>query len=278
MMLLKKTAASLMIVALFVSPFGLVGCGPEGLNNASAWASRDPLAPASLQIPEIQAALKTKEEIEMRRVTLCSYNAKLDGVITETMDAIPGLGFGTSDPDSFLVTATIENLIESTRKLRVMVREILAQKDKYLAVLREFEKPVSRAPAELRRAAELFKQFSEEEEYEALREDYVVMSQMFLGLASRFESQREQFEQEFNEAEYLEMMAYLERGALMLDRFEAALEVARSSSQLAEAEYYLQNLRTFIRAFEDFRGQIRRVNNMLDESEPAESPNPRREA
>jgi len=271
--MLKKTAAAyLLIVALLVGHLGLVVCtGCKAPTTATAPSSKDPLEPESLKLPEIQAALKTRKEIDGCRISLCSFNEKMDQAITETVESIPDFGLDTTDSSLLSAPSAIDHLIESTRKLRVMGREILAQKDEYLAAFQAFEKPVSRAPAELRRAAELFKQFSEEEEYEAFRADYLVMSQMFLALASRYDSQREQFEQEFSREDYLKTMAYLERGALMLDRFETALEVAKSSSQLPEAEYYLQNLRAFVRAFEDFRTQIRRVNKMLDESKPAKS-------
>ncbi len=270
----KKTVAHLLLAILLVGHLGLVAC--TGCKHDTAATTppppppKDLLKPESLKLPEIQAALNTRKEIEGCRMTLCSFNQKMDQAITETVESIPDCGLDTTDSSLLSAPATIDHLMESTRKLRVMGREILAQKNEYLAAFQAFEKPVSRAPVELRRAAELFKQFSEEEEYEALRADYVVMSQMFLALAARYDSQREQFENELSKEDYLKTMAYLERGALMLDRFESALEVAKSSSQLPEAEYYLQNLRAFVRAFEDFRTQIRQVNKMLDESKPAE--------
>lgn len=263
----KKTATCLVLAVVIVAHLGLfmcIGCKPKTATTAPPVV--DPLRPKSLQLPEVQAALETKKEVDRCRTTLCSFNQKLDHTITQTVESMPPLGLDTTDASLLSAPAAIDRLIESTRKLRVMGRDILAQKNEYLAAFQAFEKPVLRAPAELRRAAELFKQFGEEEEYEAFRADYVVMSQMFLALANRYDSQREQFAQEFNKEDYLKTMAYLERGVLMLDRFETALEVARSSSQLPEAQYYMQKLRAFVQAFEDFRTQIRQVNKLLDES------------
>ncbi len=265
-MMFKKTATYLLAVALLVGQLGVTGCsGGKDPLAACASASRDPLAPKSLQLPEIQAALATKKEIDRHRITLCSYNENMDQVITETVESIPDVGPITSASNEMLVISMIDDLIESTRALRVMAHEILEQKDKYLVTLRSFEKPIGRAPAELRRAAELFQQFSDEEEYEAFQEDYAVMSQMFLALANRYEMQQEQLEKEFNEESFRQLSSFITRGGLMLDRFEAALIVARSSNGLPEAMHYVESIRTFIRTFEEFRTKIRHVNEMLDE-------------
>jgi len=265
--MLKKIAACLLVVILLIGLLGLVGCFcHKDPSPTAASASSDPRAPESLRLPEIQAALRTTKEIDRHQITLCSLNNKMDQVITETMESIPDVGLATSASNQLLAVSTIDHLIESTRELRMMAREILEQKDEYLATLRSFEKPIGRAPAELRRAAELFEQFSVEAEFDAFRDDYLEMSRLFLALAERYEVQREQFQLEFNEESYLETMIYLERGALMLDRFESALIVARTADEFPDAMRHLENIRTFIRTFEAFRTKIRRVNKMLDES------------
>lgn len=96
-----------------------------------------------------------------------------------------------------------DNLIEATRNLPVTVPEIIGQKDEYPSRLCSFEEPMRRAPAELRQAAKLFKQFSEEEEYADPRSHYIIMSEALGG-------------------------------------FEATLEMVKPSSRLSEAIFHME--------------------------------------
>ncbi len=271
--MLKKFSFGVFAFLMFVGQFALFGCSGTKATKpiVSARPSDGPPRPDSLDLPVIQAALRTKEELESHRITLCAFNTKMDNVITQAIKSVPA-----REPDVFGEdpASAIKQLIETTAKLRLMAREILDQKEAYLNTLRSFEEPMERAPAELRRAAELFKGFSTTEPYEAFQQDYLVMSQMFTALASHYESQQERFDLEFSQKDFLETTAYLERGALMLDRFEAVLEVAKSTSQIPEAAYYVNKLKTFVREFESFRTKIRRVNKMLDESKPSSHSDP----
>jgi len=251
----KSLLKILVITALLL----LVGC------------SREKPSPDAFEIPAIHAALVTKEEIDGHRVTLCSMNKNIDDAITRAVDSTPYSGLEPSDMAVFSPPTMIDNLIETTRNLHVTAREIISQKDDYVRTLRSFEEPLRRAPAELRQAAELFKQFSEEEEYENLRSDYIAMSEVLGALADRYELLQEQFAQGTMEKEYLEMIAYLEREALMLERFEVTLEIVEPSIRLSEAILYIEKLRAYIRSVEDFRSKLRRINDTLDGSDLDES-------
>ena len=279
---LKNWACKTVLVA---GALVLTGCVPN---------RNEPPPPTSFEHPEIKAALETKDELQTHRTTLCSLNEGIDQVITNTVESVSFVKLDASgqiiasaeSESSFETDIFIEvepytgepvdqvaKLIESTRRLRLMTHQFLDEQDQYLASIQAYRQAAMRAPEEFQRAANIFELFAAEEPYEDFREDYLVMSQMFLSLADHYESQKEALLTEFDPEAFRETIAYLQRGALMLDRFEAALEIGSLSNELGRTAELIRQLSTVVKTFQEFRSHVRRVNRILQETDPASGEN-----
>lgn len=224
--------------------------------------------PDSIELPEIRAALEAQEKTEDCRFRLASLSSKMDESVSKTVDSI---SLEVADGHASSRSEELKELAEAAATLKAMAHEILNNKDEYLQAIVEYEEAAEEATDKLRHAAKLFGGFAEKETYEDFQDDYRTIAEVLESLAKHYETQLAGFHTNLSKPDFMAIIAYLERGALMLDRFEAALAIATPLSELAESSRYLQKLREFIQKFESFRTRIRQVNEGLKESDPPSS-------
>jgi hypothetical protein len=254
-------------ILLLMYLFGWIGCSSryDGMNLPCEKYGDEFPFPESLDYPEIREALETQKRTEEYRIRLVSVTSEIDDAVADTVDAIP---HDLADELAIPHSATIRELAETTARLRVAGHEILDRKDEYLKAFKDYQDSAETAPDQLRRAAQLFFDFSEQETFDDLRQDYREMGEMLNSLADHYEGQLANLGRDLSIGDFIATTAFLERAVLMLDRFEAGLAVALSVHDFVQANKYLKKLHEFIREFESFRIRIRRANQELKESKP----------
>jgi hypothetical protein len=165
----------------------------------------------------------------------------------------------------------IQNLIESTQKLRLSALAILEKGPRFLEKIDIFSGTLKTAPSTFSTAAKLFRSFAEEERYKDIADDYRQVALMFDNLASRTETTGTALKKHYNREAILETLQYIRHQERFLDRLEAALR--SQSFEDRELERFLDEITDYARKFDELRGQIRDLNTALSsfDEKPAAS-------
>lgn len=257
---------TLLLLVFLVS---LIGCSDwhDGIELPCEYGEKIPF-PESIDLPEVRSALKAQKKTEDCRIRFVSMSSAMEKSVSEAMGSLPSditHGFDSSS------AKTVKELAEATAGLKAIVHHILDHKDEYIEAIEQYEEAAREATNELRRAAKLFRGFSEKETYKDFQEDYQAMADLLDSLAEHYQTQLASFHVSLSKADFKEITAYLECGGRMLDRFEAALAIATPLSELTESNQYLKKLHEFIQQFESFRVRIRQANKKLKESKTPSS-------
>jgi hypothetical protein len=207
--------------------------------------------PESINLPEIQEARKTGVKLQRDARELNEIGNQL--YTTTTNISCQQIALSSDSPD-----AVIENLIATTQALRESAKTILEKAPQFIQKVDEIFGPLGTAPQSFTNVAKLFRSFAAEEPYADIAEDYRQVATLFDNMAIQTQEGTKKLQQNYNRDALLETLKYIRHQERFLDRFESVLRLKQAG--LWGKEPFHEEIETYIKKYEQFRAQIRGLN------------------
>jgi hypothetical protein len=232
-------------VATFFPPILSAAGKQPPLDNSQESFSRD---------PKMALAERAKNSIQKKERELAQDEEAAFELIEEALKQVPD---GTLQSEQ----QTLDGFRQATGVLRKLAHDLLENRDKIVTDIDMLQRMNRSAVPIYRDGAKNFIEFSKSEPYDEIQEDYLRLAGMWNMIADSMEKRAEQFAEQNKEME--EMLRYLERTAVFLDRLQQHFDSIPDLESLKDRERYLENLRRFIKSFEKFRQLFREFDTEL---------------
>lgn len=190
----------------------------------------------------LSAAATTKDEIAKREAQLSRLQERMVANIEQMISSFDITRPGSADE----VMRSMRPLVH---QLNLTSKQLLANQDAYFDSLRSLHTAVVEAPTKYRAAAAAFERYAQDEPFDDIRKDYLVLAESWSLVASKMERRVSPIRQEGRDI--IEFKKYLERTSLFLDRFETHL-ASFPDTPSGDAEFEMQ-MRRYVGGVESLR-------------------------
>jgi len=216
-------------------------------------AAENPVS-ANAEDRRLKLARLYKERIESQEREIAQNEEAAFNAIQEAIAKLPTGSLQAQQQ-------TLAGFRQATVILGNLARQLLDRREQLLTDIGALNQVTKAAAPAFRETSKLFEQYAKEEPYEEIKKDYVTLAQAWSAMADLMEKRADRFAGE--NKEITETIQYLERTAIFLERLQQHLDSIPNLDALQDREQYLEQLRRYIRAFEQFRDLFRRFNEAL---------------
>ncbi len=211
-------------------------------------------AMSSTEDPRLGAARRITANIQRTEQRIAGEEAAAFRIIDEAINKLPD---GTLQAQ----LDTLNGFRQATAVLHAMARDLLAHRDNLVTDLESLLEMTQHSVSVYNDAARCFQENAAEEPFDEIKEDYVTLANAWTAMAAFMDERGKRLAIENDEIR--DTMQYLERTAIFLDRLKQNLDSLPDLQALQEREQYLEQLRRYIRSFEEFRSLFRKFNAAL---------------
>ena len=211
-------------------------------------------AMSSTEDPRLGAARRITANIQRTEQRIAGEEAAAFRIIDEAINKLPD---GTLQAQ----LDTLNGFRQATAVLHAMARDLLAHRDNLVTDLESLLEMTQHSVSVYNDAARCFQENAAEEPFDEIKEDYVTLANAWTAMATFMDERGKRLAIENDEIR--DTMQYLERTAIFLDRLKQNLDSLPDLQALQEREQYLEQLRRYIRSFEEFRSLFRKFNAAL---------------
>jgi hypothetical protein len=156
---------------------------------------------------------------------------------------------------------TLEGFRRMCDILSALAHKLLANRNKIVTDADQLNQLHLAAVPIFRKTAVLFQDYSREEPFADIKEDYLALSGAWNSLADLMEKRATLFTDE--NKELVEAIHFVERTALFLDRFKKHLDSLPNLQEFSDRENYIQQMQHYIKGMQRFRDQFRKFETTL---------------
>ena len=211
-------------------------------------------AMSSTEDPRLGAARRITANIQRTEQRIAGEEEAAFRIIDEAINKLPD---GTLQAQ----LDTLNGFRQATTVLHAMARDLLAHRDNLVTDLESLLEMTQHSVSVYNDAARCFQENAAEEPFDEIKEDYVTLANAWTAMAAFMDERGKRLAIENDEIR--DTMQYLERTAIFLDRLKQNLDSLPDLQALQEREQYLEQLRRYIRSFEEFRNLFRKFNAAL---------------
>jgi hypothetical protein len=195
-----------------------------------------------------------KSNIEQKEQEIVQNELAIFQAIDQAMEKLQGNNLEAQQE-------TLEGFHRMCGILSALAHKLLANRSKIITDADQLNQLNMAAVPIFRKTAVLFQDYSREEPFDEIKQDYLVLADAWNALADLMEKRATRFTEE--NKELVEAIHFVERTALFLDRFKKHLDSLPNLQEFSDREHYLEQMRHYIKGFERFREQFRKFDTTL---------------